>query len=150
MHHSGSSSTYFLVNAGHSTAILRPPVDGEEFLIWAKWLKGGAAAISLSAALALCWAAGTVRPLEATIQMERLAAKVEQTAVIHPNTARELARLMDQHGYDCNQVACGAQLHARNNAARNRLTGLIAMKAPAHKFVGVDPVTTGSVSVVAE
>ena len=150
MHQNGSSSTYFLVNAGHSTAVLRPPADGEEFRTWAKWLKGGAAAISLAVALALCWAAGTVRPLEATIQMERLAAKVEQTAVIHPNTAREFARLVDQHGYDCNQVACGAQLHARNSAARNRLTGLIAMKAPAHKLVGVDPVTTGSVSVVAK
>lgn len=154
MHQSESRNAYFLINAGHPTAVFRPPADDEALRVWRTWIKGGVAAISLSTMLALLWAAGgPLRPLEATVQMEGLAAKVEQAANLHPDTARELARLIDQRGYDCRYVTCGADLQARNSAARNRLETLIAIKAPlqatagagTRTFVGVVPISTASV-----
>jgi hypothetical protein len=154
MHHNESSNRYVLRNARHPAAGFRPPADHEAVLTWRNWLTGGFAAVSLSTALVVLWASGApLRPLEATVQMEQLAAKVEQAAVVHPDTASEIARLMDQRGYDCTQVPCSAKLQARNNAARNRLEMLIATKTPLRRmagrptprFVGVDPIMTGAV-----
>ena len=132
-----SDNSYFLIDAGHPRAIFRPPTDPKERLTWRRWLKGGLATIVFSTAAALLWAAGgTARPLEATVQMEQLAAKVEQAKLIHPNTAHAITRYIDQRGYDCDQVACSAQLQARNRAVRNRLKILIAKKTPLTEFAG--------------
>jgi hypothetical protein len=105
-------------NAGHLRAVFRNV-----------WLKAGLAAIAVSAAVTFFWNVGiTVRPLEATVQMERLTAKVEQTNFIHPDTALAIVRLVDQKGYDCDRVVCDTQLQARNHAVRDRLKTLIAHK----------------------
>jgi hypothetical protein len=158
MHRNESSNRYFLINAGHPTAVVRPPADHAAAVTWRKWLTGSFAAMSLSTILVLLWASGApLRPLEATVQMEQLAARVEQAAVVHPDTASEIARLMDQHGYDCTQVPCSAKLQARNNAARSRLEMLIATKTAiqgsagirTHGFVRVDPTVTGAFSAAA-
>ena len=125
------------MNQGHSPAVCSPPAAIERRLMWRKWLKGGVAAIAFSGAVALFWVArGTVPPLEATAQMERLAAKVERAQSIPPDTVREITRLIGQPWYDCNQVACNAQLQARNSAVRNRLKTLIATKTPLNDFAG--------------
>jgi hypothetical protein len=85
----------------------------------------------------LFWAAGgTARPLEATVQMKQMAAKVEQTKFIHPNTAHAITRYIDQRGYDCDKVACSAQLQARNRAVRTRLETLITKKTTLADFAG--------------
>jgi N-acetylmuramoyl-L-alanine amidase CwlA len=62
--------------------------------------------------------------------MERLAAKVEQTKFINPDTALTITRFVDQNGYDCDNVVCTTQLQARNRAVRDRLKTLIAHKTP--------------------
>jgi hypothetical protein len=94
-----------------------------------RWLKVGFVAIAASAAVAFSWKVGvTVRPLEATVQLERLTAKVEQTKFIQPETALAITRLVDQNGYDCDRVVCHTQLQARNRAVRDRLKTLIAHK----------------------
>ena len=150
---SESNNPFFLINGGHATAVFRPPMNGADLAAWRQWLKRGAAAISLSVALAVCWAAGNVRPLEATAAMEQLAAKMERMTVIHPDLADVIVRLMSRPGYDCDQVACSAGLQARNGAARNRLAVLIATNAPeyawlavrAAKFAGADATATGSI-----
>ena len=132
MNQQKSNNSYFLINAGHPRAVFRPPTDPKELLAWKAWLKGGLTAISVSAAVALLWivGGGTVRPLEATVQMERLTAKVEQMKFIHPDTAHAITRFVDQNGYDCDKVVCSMQLQARNRAVRNRLKSLLASKTP--------------------
>jgi hypothetical protein len=80
---------------------------------------------------ALMWASsGKVSPLEATVQMERFASNVEHAKTIHPDTAREIARLMSRPWYDCDQVRCGELLRARNHAVRTRLETLMANHRP--------------------
>jgi hypothetical protein len=80
-------------------------------------------------AVAALWSGGGGSyPLEATIQLEQWAARVERRNSIHPNTARRLARILAQPEYDCARTACSAALQARNSAARARLETLIAMK----------------------
>ena len=131
MNQQKSNNSYFLINAGHPRAVFRPPTDPKELLTWNAWLKGGLTAIAVSAAAALFWiVGGTVRPLEATVQMERLTAKVEQTKFIHPDTAQAITRFVDQNGYDCDKVVCSTQLQVRNRAVRNRLKSLLASKTP--------------------
>lgn len=100
------------------------------------WLASAIAAASLSVALIAGCTVAT-RPLEATVRMEQLAAKVEHLKVIPPETAQAIMRLMSQDGYDCRQVTCGAQLQARNDAVRQRLMTLLAAKAPGSMFAGV-------------
>jgi hypothetical protein len=135
MHQKESDDSYFLINAGHPRALLRPPADLGQRLVWGKWLKATVGAIAFSSAVALSLAAsGAGRPVEATVQMERLAAKVEHAKSIHPKTAHEIMGLIGQPWYDCNQVACSAPLKARNSAARNRLQTLIAKKTPLNNF----------------
>lgn len=61
------------------------------------------------------------RVLEATVRMERLATDLEHAKKIAPTTRLEVARLIGQPWYDCNQLACRAALDARNRLARERL-----------------------------
>jgi hypothetical protein len=68
--------------------------------------------------------------------MEGMAAKVEQTRFIHPNTAQEITRFIDRHWYDCDMAECSTQLQARDRAARNHLKTLIAEKTPLTDFAG--------------
>jgi hypothetical protein len=138
MNQQTSDNAYFLINAGHPRAIFRRPTDPEELLTWNAWLKGGLAAIGVSTAVALSWTiGGPVRPLEAIVQMERMAAKMDQTKFIHPNTAQEITRFIDQHWHDCDKAACSTQLQARNRAARNHLKTLIAEKTPLDGLAGI-------------
>jgi hypothetical protein len=138
MNQQQSDNCYFLIDAGHPRAVFRPPTDPKELLEWNARLKCGFAAIAASAAVVLLWTVGgPVRPLEATVQMERLTAKVAQTKFIHPDTVHALTRFVDQNGYDCDKVVCSPQLQSRNRAARDRLKTLIAEKAPSNDLAGL-------------
>jgi|SRR5262245_53409174 len=120
MNQQKSDNSYFLSNAGHPLAVFRPPTHPKRPFDWNARLKYWPAAIAVAAAAALLWTAGgTVRPLEATVLMERLTAKVEQTKSIQPDAARAITRFVDQNEFNCDKVVCGAQLQARNRAARN-------------------------------
>jgi hypothetical protein len=84
-----------------------------------------------------CWAMIMMmtdgkRPVEATVQMERLAEKLERTTAIPAATANAVARVLGQPGYDCRYVACSAQLADRNRTARTRLENLLADKGPSN------------------
>lgn len=90
-------------------------------------LKGLGTILAAIAALALLFAsASTNRRLEATVQMERLAAKLEQMKAAPPETVQTMARLVLRPSYDCDQVACSAGIQARNSAARSRLKAILA------------------------
>ena len=62
-----------------------------------------------------------MRPLEATVQMERPAVKMERARILAPETIDAVARLMSRPSYDCRQVPCRLELQQRNQAARDRL-----------------------------
>jgi len=79
-------------------------------------------------------------PLQATAEMERLAAKVQQTKVIPVETRDVIERVFDGRPYDCSQVSCNAELSARNRVARAALTQALANKSAENKLPG----TTGS------
>jgi len=112
--------SYFLQSLGYPHASA-PPVQAER-IAWRKWLKGMALVYGCGGAFVVLLASGsTMRPLEATAQMERLAARVDHTRIIPRETAYEIAHVIGQPWYDCNQVACNAQLETRNRAVRDRL-----------------------------
>jgi len=67
------------------------------------------------------------RVLEATVRMERLAKNLEHAKRIAPATSLEVAELIRQPQYDCNQVACGSGLEIRNRAARARLQNVLVI-----------------------
>jgi hypothetical protein len=71
----------------------------------------------------------TKRTVEATEQIEKLATLVKHAKAIAPNTAQEISQLIRQPSYDCNQVACWADLERRNYCARSKLEALLAKKA---------------------
>jgi hypothetical protein len=138
MNQQKSDNSYFLIDAGHPRGVFTPPTDPRELGTWNAWLKGALAAIAVIAAASLFWTAGgTVRPLEAIVKMERMAVKLEQTKVIHPDTTRAITLFVDQNGYDCDKVICSTQLQARNRAVRDHLKTLIAEKAPSNELVHV-------------
>ena len=56
---------------------------------------------------------------EATTRMERLAAKLEHTRRLVPETVVAVSELIRR--YDCEQHSCGAVLEPRNHAALIRL-----------------------------
>ena len=64
--------------------------------------------------------------MKATAQMERFAENLERVTAIPTKTAREIARVIGQPGYDCNHVTCSAQLKERNRAARAKVSSLLA------------------------
>jgi hypothetical protein len=86
--------------------------------------------VAAIAALGLFFAsASTNRLLEATVQMERLAAKLEQMKAVQPETVQTIARLVFRPSYDCDQVACSTAVHARNSAAQTRLKAILAKQS---------------------
>ena len=129
-----TNNSYFLIDAGHPRTIFRPPADFAQRLAWEKWLKGAIAVAACGSVAALLLAGTTVSPLEATVQMERLAARAEHAKRIDADTGHEIARLIGQRWYNCNQVACSAQLQQRNRAARGRLGAVLQAKAPESEF----------------
>jgi hypothetical protein len=120
---------------------------------WSKALNGAFAIIAICGTAAfLLWGAHTNRPIAATtIQLERLAARVERARSIHPDIARKLARMLALPEYDCARAACDGALQARNSAARGRLETLIAMKPRPDAFAASSGhvITTSSVELMA-
>jgi hypothetical protein len=96
---------------------------------WSRTLHGAFAVIAACATAAWSLAAfGTGRPVEATVRMEQLAARIDHADSNHPDTVQELTRMLALPRYDCSRTACDAELQARNRAVRLRLEALIATK----------------------
>ena len=134
-----SSEQWGLGAAGYALAAGRAPADAEERRPWARWPKGSAIALAAMAALGVFLASGsTTRPLDATIRMEQLASRLEHSQAIHPDTAHAVARLIAKPWYDCNQVACSAQLRIRNDMARARLEALLLESHAKVQTAGAD------------
>ena len=68
------------------------------------------------------------RTSNATAQIEKISALLENINSIGPNTAREIAQLIHQPSYDCNLVPCSSALQRRNYLARSKLETLLAKK----------------------
>jgi hypothetical protein len=119
---------------------------------WSRSLNGAFAIIAICGTAAfLLWGAGTNRPIAATtIQLERLAARVERARSIHPDIARKVARMLALPEYDCARTACSVALQARNSAAHGRLATLIAMKPRPDTFAGSSDhvIATSSAQVI--
>src|SRR5262245_35741938 len=117
----------YVCGAAYARAVWTQPLTPEQRIVWKRWLKGLGTIIASTAALALFLASGsTNRPLETTVHMERVAAKLERMKVIHPETAKTITTLVLWPTYDCDQVTCGAAVQARNSAARSRLKAVLA------------------------
>jgi hypothetical protein len=139
------SEQRYLCGAAYARAVWSPPPTEQEQIAWKRWLKGLSTIVVSTAALALLLASETTnRPLEATVQMERLATKLEQMKVIHPETAQAIANLVVRPSYDCDQVTCSTQVYARNSAARSRLQAVLA--SGQKQAGGVMPMTDISAS----
>jgi hypothetical protein len=121
-------SPLFFLPSGRSPAHFTSMRDAHDRYLHRQWLKGIAGAFAGAAAFALLLSAGNIRPLDATMQMERLADKVERAQTIKPEAAAEIVRVTRQPWYDCAKVACGPQLAARNGQARMRLDAAVAQK----------------------
>lgn len=65
------------------------------------------------------------RVLAATVQMERLATKLEHAKKLAPETKLEVTRLTLDPLSDCAQARCRTTLELRNRAARERLQTLV-------------------------
>jgi hypothetical protein len=65
------------------------------------------------------------RLLVTTVQMERLATKLEHARKIAPETKLEVTRLTLDPLSDCAQAGCRTKLELRNRAARERLQMLV-------------------------
>jgi hypothetical protein len=132
-HRSRSGATddkaaYLWLEAGQSFPYLR----GTEMIsnrALRGWLIVVAACVGWAA---IMMATGGMRPADTTAQMELLAQKLNRRTAIPADTANELARLIARPGYDCDHVACSAELAVRNEAARTRLKQLLASKVPAN------------------
>jgi hypothetical protein len=121
------SERRYLCGAAYARAVWTLPLTPEQQIGWKRWLKGLGAIIASTAALVFFLASGGAnRPLETTIAMERIAAKLERLKVIHPETAKTVANLVLRPSYDCDQVTCGAAVQTRNSAARSRLKAILA------------------------
>jgi hypothetical protein len=65
------------------------------------------------------------RVLAATVQMERLATKLEHAKKITPEAKLEVTRLTLDPLSDCAQAGCRTTLELRNRAAREHLQTLV-------------------------
>jgi hypothetical protein len=90
-----NSEQRYLCGPAYARAVSTPPSTPEERIVWNRWLKGLGTIIASTVAFALFLASGsTNRPLEATVQMERLAAKLEQMKVVYPKPPQTIASLI--------------------------------------------------------
>jgi len=87
-----------------------------------------AAVLALAVAFPLFLISGK-SAIEATVEMERLAARLEHATSVDPQTSREIKQLISKPWYDCNQIACNAQLQLRNAAVHTRLQNHLIAKA---------------------
>jgi len=120
------SDRQYLCGSAYARAIWAPPLTADDRIAWKRWLKGLGAAIASTLAIGLVLAPESrTRPMEATVQMERLAAKLEQMKAVHPSTAQAITTLLLQPSHDCHQVACSPAVQARNSVARARITATL-------------------------
>jgi hypothetical protein len=89
------SQRRYLCGSAYARAVWTPPSTTEDRIAWNRWLNGLGAVIASTLALGLVLAPeNRNRPHEATVQMERLAAKLERMKVVHPNTAQTMTTLL--------------------------------------------------------
>jgi hypothetical protein len=123
------ATTYLWLDAGQSWPFLRNFEPVSERILFG-WLAVVAACCGWAMIMMMT---GGTRPMEATLQMERLADKLESAAEIPAATGNAVERLLGQRWYDCRQVSCSAELAVRNEAVRTRLNQLSASKGPANE-----------------
>jgi hypothetical protein len=122
-------SSFFFINAGRAGAFVRPPSKQGDRVVWCRWLLGSTVACACAVGMAfLIGNANHVGPLDATVQLERLAGRLEQIRLLPAETSREIKLLLLQPQYDCARTTCTPELGARNRAARDRLLSLSDMK----------------------
>jgi polysaccharide pyruvyl transferase WcaK-like protein len=119
----------YLCEVGYARAAWHWPTNPEQQHARDRWL------IGLLVAVTSCLAVITVLglnhsfgPHATTAHIERIATRLDRMTTIHPNTANAIMRIVGQPGYDCDRVACDAQLAARNSAAHARLATALAAK----------------------
>jgi hypothetical protein len=123
----GHSDRRYLCGSAYARAMWTPPSTTDDRIAWNRWLKGLGATIASILVLGLALAPESRnRPLEATVQMERLAAKLERMKVVHADTAQTITNLVVQPAYDCHQVVCSPAVQARNNVVRSRIGATLA------------------------
>jgi hypothetical protein len=120
----------YLCEAGYERAVWRPPAVSEHQPVRERRIKG------LMIALAACCVVGMLvalnnnfGPHETTARMERILTQLERMHSIRPEIADAITRIISQPGYDCERIACDANLKARNMAVRFRLETSLAAKA---------------------
>src|SRR5262245_4578486 len=121
------SDRRYLCGSAYARAVWTPPSATDDRIAWKRGLKGLGAAIASTLVIGLVLASESrTRPLEATVQMERLAAKLERMKAVHPNTAQAITTLLFQPSHDCHQVVCSPAIQTRNSVARARITATLA------------------------
>ena len=126
-----SQPSFFFINAGHPRGRFLGHQSLSEDRLVGRWLIGVVALFACTGGLLFLIANGSsARPLETTIQLERLAKKVEAVRALPAKTSDELKLLIGQRWYNCEQVACSPEFQTRNRVARDRLLSLIAVKEP--------------------
>jgi hypothetical protein len=118
----------YLCGVAYPRAVWRLPADAEQRRAWTACLKVTAAVLALAVAFPLFLISGK-SAIEATVEMERLAARLEHATSVDPQTSREIKQLISKPWYDCNQIACDAQLQLRNAAVHIRLQNRLIAKA---------------------
>jgi hypothetical protein len=120
----------YLCEAGYERAAWRPATAADHHPVRPWPIKG------LMTVLAACFVIGTLvalnnnfGPDETTTRMERILTQLERMHSVRPETAQAVARIISQPGYDCERIACDANLKARNMAVRFRLETTLAAKA---------------------
>jgi len=120
----------YLCEAGYERAAWRQPAGPEHHPVRERRIKG------LMTTLAACFIVGMLvassnnfGPDETTVRMERILTQLERMHSIRPETAEAITRIINQPGYDCERIACDANLKARNMAVRFRLETSLAAKA---------------------
>lgn len=138
----GGKLSYFVSGTEPQPASSQPP----ESVNQRHFLRGGDAlaitGVVVSIFALILAATARITPLEATIQMERLAKKIESAKSFDAGVADEIDRLMERSEYDCLRVVCSAELRLRNSAARTKLRTIVARKMMAREMT--DTATTGS------
>src|SRR5262245_22334013 len=121
------SDSRYLCGSAYARAVWAPPITADDRIAWNRGLKGLGAAVASTLAIGLLLASESrTRPLEATVQMERLAAKLERMKTVHPSTAQAITTLLLQPSHDCHQVVCSPAVQARSSVARSRITATLA------------------------